>query len=370
MKILQVIPNLNAGGGERFTVDLCNELSREHEVHLITFYDTDGYDLLAGFLNDSVKLQTLHKKRGFDYKIIFRLYAQIKKIHPDVIHTHLRCINYLLPLIPLFKVIKIIHTIHSDAFRECENIYIRKIRNLFFKRGIIIPVTVSKESSIKYYEAYRNKKCYLIHNGRSYPDKSEKYNKTKSEIENYKLNNSTKVFINVARISDEKNQTMLIDAFSQYINDTQSDAILLIIGGGKNESLKNKIKDKIAFSSKRGVRIFYLNEKSNVTDYLYTSNFFCLTSLYEGMPISLIEALAVGCIPISTPAGGVSEIISELNKSFLSSDYTRDSYVKLLKKVTELNENEYNKYKYEAISMFRSEYTINKSVNKYINIYE
>ena len=64
------------------------------------------------------------------------------------------------------------------------------------------------------------------------------------------------------------------------------------------------------------------------------------------------------------------KIISELNKSFLSSDYTRDSYVKLLKKVTELNENEYNKYKYEAISMFRSEYTINKSVNKYINIYE
>ena len=39
MKILEIIPQLSSGGGERFVVDLCNELSKEHDVTLMVYLD-------------------------------------------------------------------------------------------------------------------------------------------------------------------------------------------------------------------------------------------------------------------------------------------------------------------------------------------
>lgn len=44
MKILEIIPQLSSGGGERFVVDLCNELSKEHDVTLMVLHSLDKVD--------------------------------------------------------------------------------------------------------------------------------------------------------------------------------------------------------------------------------------------------------------------------------------------------------------------------------------
>ena len=43
MKILEIIPQLSSGGGERFVVDLCNELSKEHDVTLMVLHSLDRW---------------------------------------------------------------------------------------------------------------------------------------------------------------------------------------------------------------------------------------------------------------------------------------------------------------------------------------
>ena len=97
--------------------------------------------------------------------------------------------------------------------------------------------------------------------------------------------------------------------------------ILLIAGGFRNENSK-KIKDKIdSFSNSR---IVCLGEINNCIDYLKLSDYFVLSSHYEGMPISLIEAFSCNCIPIATPVGAMIEMIDKdgfLSKSLSLNDF-------------------------------------------------
>lgn len=60
------------------------------------------------------------------------------------------------------------------------------------------------------------------------------------------------------------------------------------------------------------------------------SDAFCLSSIYEGLPITLIEALACGCIPLSTPVSGVVDLVVNNENGFISANFTLDSYVEVL----------------------------------------
>ena len=61
MRIVEIIPQLGSGGGERFTVDLCNELSKQHEVILIVFYPLEVFGFFANDLAQQIKIVSMDK---------------------------------------------------------------------------------------------------------------------------------------------------------------------------------------------------------------------------------------------------------------------------------------------------------------------
>ena len=86
MKILEYIPQLGSGGGERFTVDLCNELSKRHEVILCLSYSLEKYGFYKNDISPRVRVINFNKREGFDWRLPFRVYKLIKKEQPDVVH--------------------------------------------------------------------------------------------------------------------------------------------------------------------------------------------------------------------------------------------------------------------------------------------
>jgi glycosyltransferase involved in cell wall biosynthesis len=151
-----------------------------------------------------------------------------------------------------------------------------------FNNKSVKPVTISGESQLSFKKAYNGTHSELIYNGRAYPKKSRRYSTVTQSIEKLKLNNTTKVFVHIGRLTTEKNQLMLIEAFNKLVYKHHANAVLLIIGGGRNTDESRKIQQQLQQAEQEHVHIHLLGERPNATDYLHAADFFCLSSLYEG----------------------------------------------------------------------------------------
>lgn len=363
MKIVQFIYSLAQGGAERFLVDLSNELANNHEVIIITIRDDKlkKYSFFNSEISAKVTYINFPLKEGFRFKDFYLIYCLIKKINPDIVHAHLDAVAYLFVPALLLKKTSIFHTIHSDAFFDGKKKILSLFRKYFYKYNKIIPLTISSQSDKSFKEFYKLNNSNLIFNGRKRQDCTEEYQNVKEEISKYKNSSSDHVFIHISRFSEEaKNHSMLLKAFNRLQSEYKN-SILLIIGNNfeskEAEFLREMACDKV----------FFLGNKKNVVDYLLESNAFCLTSKFEGLPISLLEAYSCGVIPICTPAGGIKDLIIDGETGFLSKEISEDSYYEALKNYMNKKE-EIPKDK--LIKYFQENFSIEICAKNHVNVYQ
>lgn len=68
MKILEIVPQLSQGGAERFVIDLCNEMSKKHEVVLVVLHNVDNHGFFQKELSERVRLISMNKRMGMDWR--------------------------------------------------------------------------------------------------------------------------------------------------------------------------------------------------------------------------------------------------------------------------------------------------------------
>jgi len=358
MKIIQIIASLADGGAEKFVIDLSNELSKNNEVIICSLFDITEDMYLAEALNDNIKIISFGKKKGLDITLFFRLFATVKKEKPDIVNTHVRGFFYS-SLIVLFSNIKVVHTVHNMAKKETAYIY-RKLYKLFFLFFDVKPIAISKRVLRSIQEEYGKSFNIMIENGVKPLTVSNAILEVKKEINSYKVTENTKVFLSIGRIGTQKNYSLLVKTINRLVEDNE-DVILLIIGKdyGELENLK-----QIACN-----RVHFLGTKKNVVDYIDNADAFCISSLYEGLPIVLLEALSMGCIPISTPAGGVVDVINK-DIGFMSEDFEEKSYYEVMQIFLNTNNNTLEKMSKNCQQVFQNNYSINLTAEKYLNVYK
>ena len=114
------------------------------------------------------------------------------------------------------------------------------------------------------------------------------------------------VLLNVGRLTEQKNQDLLLRSFATLRS--RRDARLIIVGKGERES------ELLALAEKLGVEehVAIINWIDNLYALMANADTFVLSSRYEGLPTVLIEALACGCPVVSTDCpSGPREIIGE-----------------------------------------------------------
>lgn len=316
MKILEIIPVLDEGGAERFVTDLSNSLAKKHDVTLLLFYPINLYGSLSKELRE-VKLHSLEKSAGLSILCFFQLFRFIIKVKPDVVHSHLNSIVYLLFTIVLYRKPLYVHTIHNDAEKEAGGLLNRLVRKLLFRLGLVKPVTISEESKLSFNRFY-GFDAPMIYNGRLEYDFSNRFSAVEDEINSLKYNPTSKVLVNVARISEQKNQQSLITSINE-LNEQGFCVELFIIGPYVDHTIEKNIKKILT------PHIHILGVRENPRDYMLAADAFCLSSIYEGMPITLIEAFSVGVLPICTPVGGIKNMIEHMKNGILCSGISKDS---------------------------------------------
>lgn len=365
MKILHVLPTLSSGGAERFVTDLTNELTKYDDCQvtvLILKSDQVAENIFyRNELSEKVTFKSLgiQKVRIYD---LWRIYQAVKRVKPDIVHYHLAgTLNLMLLTILLYRKPTYIETIHSDI-RAIIGITKRDrwIKSFVFKKGLVKVCTITPSNGEAFKEYYRRDCAATIVNGRKAAAPSPLFDKRKKEIESFKHTPNTMVFTHIGRFTKAKNQKLLITAFNNFVH-RGNDAILLIIGNGF-DSPQGKDYQAHACDS-----IHFLGEQHDVQDYLMNSDGFCLSSIFEGMPITLIEAFAYGCIPISTPVCGATDYIQDGKNGFLARDFKKESYIEAMERfATHYQDIDKNQLK----ELYNTTFSIESCANQYHALYK
>lgn len=365
-KIVQIVPALGWGGAQVFCIQLCNRLAeyKNYNVTLISMYDYDVEKHLPLVrLDKRIKFITLGKKKGIDLSMFKKIYNSLKDIHPDVVHTHLHAGYYCFYAYYKLKYpFKKIHTLHNLA-KEDAPLHGRKMYKYFFKRNIIHPVTISEEVFNSAVKEYGNCIKTLINNGSDAVMPTGAFEETTEKINRLKKDSSTKILLNVARISRQKNQQLLIECMRK-LEQKNVNAIALIIGDYVPE-------DKIIYDeliARKPGNVHFPGKVKNVSDYLLNADAFVLTSLFEGLPISLLEALSAGTIPVCTPVGGVKDIVTK-DIGFLSDDISVNAYLKALENYISTNFEALNRIKQNGKRLYEKEFSMISCAAKYNALY-
>ncbi|WP_162618664.1 glycosyltransferase family 4 protein [Pedobacter yulinensis] len=359
-KIVHVIGSLSRGGAERLVVDLCNELSRSAslEVVIISLKSNEAGKSFVSEIGQAVRYVTFNKGAGFSWQALWSLTAWLRREQPDVVHSHLNAFEYLYPYVLLNRRSSCVHTVHNIAPEECPSMPVKTLRSLFYRWGSVKPITISLDGRISFRSYYGLANDWLIENG------CKPATAGQAVSEKYRRASGTKVLLHVARVSPEKNQEMLIRVVRRFNQEETTCCRLLMIGEVHDLALANKLKTLAAGD----VHIEFLGGRSDVADYLAVADIFCLPSLFEGMPISLLEAMSAGCIPVCTPAGGMGDVIDHGFNGFLSDGLDEHAYYQALK--TAVYSKDTEQLSARARATFATKYHISIAAQKHKALYQ
>lgn len=293
-KILFYINSIHEGGAERVMVNLTNQFSKDGiEVVLVTSYmDVWEYPLSKEVkrltLEDSVCSSFL--KRNISR--ISKLRKILKQEKPDAAISFMAEPNIRLLISSFGLKIKTIISVRNDPMQEYKGIVSRIMaKTLFLKADGCVFQT---NDAMNWFPKKVQRKSKIIFNAVN--DEFYKQKRMPNDLE----------IVTVGRLESQKNHKLLINAFKNILLD-YSNATLKIYGSGsmKDELLTLVCDLKVADSVK------LMGATKQVPKALSTADVFVLTSDYEGMPNSLMEAMAMGIPVISTdcPCGGPKMLI-------------------------------------------------------------
>ena len=355
MKILQIIPTLGTGGAEHFVFELSNELCRQgHSVELLTLFETAEDNPLRQRLDKSIKVTSLKKKKGLEPRIFYSVWQFIHRRKFGVVHGHVGAIKYMLFASLFCRKVKFVATIHSEARREAGKTIDKWARKLMFGLKRCVPVTISEESE-KSFEEFYGRKGVMIRNGVG-PYTQEK-------VIQLRDNESQIVFLHPASCQQVKNQELLLKGFNRLL-DEGVDAKLVWVGS--NETFIDLFRS-LEPLMKRNVS--YLGVVDNVRDYMVAADAMCLSSKMEGMPMTIIEAFSVGCVPICTPVGGCVNMIQSGKNGLLSKDLSEEAYFEALLTYAKASKENKKELKAAALESFKH-YSIEGCAATYLRFFK
>ena len=359
MKILQVISSLGNGGAEKFVGELSNELSANNKVTLCTFKSIENWMMFPKRLKPEVELVSLNKGPGFELKTISKLLKLIRQFEPDAIHLHLDgTLKYFIPIIPFVKTKKIFYTIHSNLNSDKIRFF-DQLNKIKFVSGKITFVCISESIYTEFKQKYPHFEFILIDNGISKMNLSAEFEIVRSEIDTFKEGKDRKLFLTISNFTEPKNLPLIVHSFKRLYEE-QNDSILLIIGNDANNNELHKELERI-----KSPNTHLIGLKNNVQDYMYFADAYCLCSIFEGLPISILEAYSYGKPVISTPAGGVPSILKNGVNGFLSNDFSLESYYKSIINFLNSNDTELETIKTNNLNYFNTRFDIKFASQNY-----
>ncbi len=308
-KLLLIIPNLECGGAQRFFVNFTNTLNKDkYNIHLVIF-NTRKSVFLSQLRND-IKITILNVSRvryGLSH-----LYKIIKFFQPEIIFSTLAQVNIPLGFFKkyFFPNIKFVareaNLVSHNIFRYRINIlwsFMYKKSYNYFDKIVCISNVQSKDLIDNYnIQPSKIKVIYnpILINKNNFID-NDKY------IESYFRNENRTNFVAVGSLSYQKGFERLIMSFNKIKNLNFN---LFLVGEGPYKKKLIKLIDKYNLKNK----IFLIGYSKNPYLWIKKSDYFVISSLYEGLCTSMVESICLRTPVLAYPMNGIAnELLSKID---------------------------------------------------------
>jgi len=312
-RILHIVDTLEFGGAEKVVVDLANAMASQHDIGVCCVRKQGE---LSKNLKPAVRQYCLDKRDGNEAGLWWRLRKVIRQHNAQVVHLH-NWGNYLdvgLACLTLRRV-HLIATIHGPygdyppgVLSTCK----KRLRHLLeviittrYQQIITVAQSIATEVRQRHLPA---RKISVIHNGID----AAPSNRTGIKPEDTPPHLGAPLLITVARLAPVKNQQMMLNAF-RTITLALPDARLWFIGDGPSRSDLEELARQLNISDK----VWFSGFRDDTTALLTMADLFLLTSHFEGISISLLEAMRAGLPCVATAVGGIPETIEDNQSGYL-----------------------------------------------------
>lgn len=300
IKIAFIIPCLEYGGAQTMMLRLVDKMNFDKYEVIVLVRDSALNNELENMLKaQGVECIFLDIKKNLSLLKRISAFYKFKKVldflKPDILHVHLESIySYMYAILKRKKVIVTIHSWPDRIVGKRLKVYVELLRrhNLIWFVGCANSVTERARDLMP--KVKKNIEC--IYN----PIDLSKYKCVKRNDRNIFT------YIHVGRMTEIKNQRMLIRAFSAVVKELPQSELLMVGNGELYEELQ-MLSEDLGLTDK----IIFLGNISNVQELLSKSDVMVLSSDSECCPMAVLESMASGVPVISTAVGGIPELISE-----------------------------------------------------------
>ncbi len=347
MRIFQIITVSEYGGAQTIVANLVKTLSSEHELFILYGGDGEAWSKIKGNFT-KIKLNDHRKEVSlWDICLIFKLLYYRVKYRPDVVHLHSSKMGVLGRL--SFSRKKIVYTVHGfDSIRKAFRRFLiieKALKNRAFK---IVGVSQYDVNILKEENIYKNVEC--VYNG-VVDHYAEELHAEEDEIIaglNRIKDSYPKIIMCISRISKQKKFDLFLDIAKQMPH------YAFVWIGNKKEVLGLP------------TNVYCLGEAHSAFRYLTYADVFILPSNYEGLPMSMLEALSFGVPIVASSVGGITEILDGKNGFAVNNEVSLFS-----EKINYIlsDENIQNKMSVYARQSYLANFTIEKMVDGYKSIF-
>ncbi len=218
-----------------------------------------------------------------------------RKLKPDVVLSFIGKNNIMALSTATREDIKVVVSVRADPYMEYDSRSLRAGMLATFGKasGIVVQTTDAK----KFFPGYIRRKCTILPNSINPEFIRKRF-----------FGDREKSLCMVGRLDENKNQAMVMEAFSEIIKaGDYKDYKLKLYGDGPDKLKLQRYAISLGISS----NVEFLGNVEHVAEHIEKASIFILASSQEGMPNALIEAMSLGiaCIATDCPCGGPRELI-------------------------------------------------------------
>ncbi len=300
MKIVQVITSAEWGGAQRHVYDLsCGLKALGHEV--VVLYGIEGR-LKTRLEAQEIACQpvpalTREIRPWRDLKALQRLRRQIEALSPDVVHVHSSKAGALVRLALRKSAIPVVYTIHGLVYLNQRMPRWKQALYRSIELGLLplakATILVSKRDLEELQRHRRVRRTRLVH----IPNGIDPFPEPMPLPE-------APVIGTIARFTEEKALDVLLKAVAEVRKEVPNVRLILVGDGPLRAQLEQLAQDL-------GINDIttFAGFQENTVEWLAKMRVFALTSVKEGMPYALLEAIAAGRIIVARDVGAVADVV-------------------------------------------------------------